>query len=215
MFQMALPCILACAGACAALPSWDGGRPTAAVLDLDPHNTSVDDTTIVSQYVRNEVVKSKAFRVVEKQKMDWLLREQAFQLTGCTNTDCAVSAGRLLNVRYIIFGSYSVYANYRIMTAQIVDVETGMIMASDSETVGNVSRVAESAEYLVKRVIDSAEAVDPAGRTDTPGPRESFLFPSAADEEPAGSAPRASSTWKWLATGLVLAAVFIGVVAAN
>jgi TolB-like protein len=198
-------------GAAKAMPQLSRTQPTAAVLDLDPHNTSVDDTVIVSQYVRNEVVKSKTFRVVEKQKMDWLLREQAFQLTGCTSTDCAVSAGRLLNVKYIIFGAYSVYADYRIITSQIVDVETGQIIASDSETVYNISRVAGSAEALVKRILETAESAEPAPAS---GPRESILFPSARDEEATADLPRGSSPWKWLTMGIIMAAVFVGVVAA-
>jgi TolB-like protein len=53
------------------------------------------------------------------------LAEQQIQLHDCTETSCAVRIGELLNVRWIVMGSYSKKANLYILNADLVDLQTG------------------------------------------------------------------------------------------
>ncbi len=81
----------------------------------------------MTDFVRQAIIRSGKFRVVDKQNMDKILSEQAFQQTGCTSSECAVKLGKLLNTRKMIVGELSMLAGVRYLTASLVDVETGEI----------------------------------------------------------------------------------------
>ena len=48
--------------------------------------------------------------------MNDILKEQGFQQTGCTDASCAVQAGQLLNVKYMIIGSVDRVGNIYSIT---------------------------------------------------------------------------------------------------
>lgn len=76
-----------------------------AVLNFEPGQISESESIILTDRLRNEIVNLGIFKVIERNKMEEILKEQGFQQTGCTETDCAVEAGRLLNVYQICTGS--------------------------------------------------------------------------------------------------------------
>ncbi len=78
-------------------------QTTIAVIDLEGIGISKDETNLLTNRLRNELVKTKAFRVVERQEMSKILKEQKFQASGCTSTECAVEIGQLLGVERIVW----------------------------------------------------------------------------------------------------------------
>jgi len=102
-------------------------KPTVAVMDFAAANTSSGEAAVVSEFVRQAVVRSGKFLVVEKKNQDKILSEQAFQQTGCTSSDCAVKLGKLLNARKMIVGEFAAIGGVRFLTASLVDVESGAI----------------------------------------------------------------------------------------
>ena len=63
--------------------------------------------------------------------MDRILVEQSFQSSGCTDSECAVKMGKLLNVQKMIIGSLTKFGNYYYISASVIDVETGKIDCSE------------------------------------------------------------------------------------
>jgi len=62
--------------------------------------------------------------------MDKILKEQSFQQTGCTDSECAVQIGRLLNMDYMITGTLVKLGSSYFITVSIIDVETSRIEQS-------------------------------------------------------------------------------------
>ena len=60
------------------------------------------------------------------------MKEQKFQYSGCTNTQCAVKIGELLNSNYIVIGSVSKFGSTYNIDARIIDVETSEVLTSGS-----------------------------------------------------------------------------------
>ena len=58
------------------------GQTTIAVFDLDNINISKSDALILTDRLRTEMVQLKSFKVVERSKIDDLLKEQKFQMIG-------------------------------------------------------------------------------------------------------------------------------------
>jgi hypothetical protein len=98
-----------------------------AVLDLDPTNIREDDSRFLSDRLRIELFESGVFNVVEREKMNSILKEQGFQMSGCTSLECAVEVGQLLNVNQMVGGSIGRIENVYSITIRLINVETGAL----------------------------------------------------------------------------------------
>lgn len=207
-------------------PAAAPAKPTIAVPDLIAWHAPADDAVVLSSFVRTAVVKSGAYAVVDKNNMDKVLAEQAFQQTGCTSQECAVKLGRILKVDRILIGTLGVYEDARVLTAQIVEVETGRIAASESITIPPHERIEDTAGRFVRSLLDTpapADAAEPvAAAPPAPGPSPSgrpWIGPAPDAPTPSRPAvrdedlPRSRSPWLWVAVAAALAAVFGGVAA--
>ena len=65
--------------------------------------------------------------------MESILTEQGFQMSGCTSTECAVEAGKLLGVQKMIGGSVGKLGSLYNLSIRIIDVETGRIEKTESK----------------------------------------------------------------------------------
>ena len=61
-----------------------------AVLEFEGRGISAYEAGSLTDRLRSELVKTGAITVVERGRMDRILEEQDFQLTGCTSDECAV-----------------------------------------------------------------------------------------------------------------------------
>jgi TolB-like protein len=124
--------------------------PTIAVAGLDAQNVSAGDAAVVSDLLRAEFVRTRAFIVIERQSVERILAEQVFQKTGCTTEECAIKVGRLLNARYVAVGSFGKLLSTYVVSVRVVEVETGAVAFSgvargenEAELVGPLGELAD------------------------------------------------------------------------
>jgi len=143
-------------------------RETIAVLDFTPSNASASDAVTITGFVRRAMVQIKKYRVVEKKNMDKILAVQAFQQTGCTDSECAVKLGKVLNARKVVVGEYAVMEGMKILTAQLVDVETSEIEQTGVVQGFDLKGATDAASQLVAQLTGAAVAAPqaPAIRTE-------------------------------------------------
>ncbi len=103
-----------------------------AVLDLQPKNASPELALAVSDYIRVEMVKYDTYELLDRDNMNVILKEQAFQQSGCTSAECAVEIGQLLNCQKMFVGSLSKIGSTFFLTMQRVDVETAKVDYADA-----------------------------------------------------------------------------------
>ncbi|MBD3391647.1 MAG: hypothetical protein GF418_06325 [Chitinivibrionales bacterium] len=106
------------------------GRETIAVLELHCNGIPGGECAGLSNRLRSELFETRRFDVVERSRMDDILKEQGFQQTGCTDEACAIEIGQLLNVKAIALGSVDKVGSTISVTARLVDVSTGKIRHS-------------------------------------------------------------------------------------
>jgi len=104
------------------------GRRNIAVLDLDAMGISAAEAQFLSDRLRTELFETGAFQVVEREKMQEILKEQGFQKTGCTSIECAVEIGQLLNVSEMVAGNIGKIEEVYSISLRIIKVETGAII---------------------------------------------------------------------------------------
>lgn len=122
-----------------------------AVLDFNGKNVSAADASIVTDFVRTELVKSGKYNVIDKYNMDKILSETSFQQSGCTETDCAVQIGKILNVNKMVVGTLSKLEGTYYITTNVVDVQTGKIEMSETKK-------CKSADQLMNVCYDLADS---------------------------------------------------------
>jgi hypothetical protein len=116
-----------------------------AVSDLVPAGIKESDALIVSEQLREELMKSSNLRMIERSQMQEILKEQGFQQTGCTNDECAVEIGQLLGVKNMAVGTLGLGGSYTVLSVRVLDVGTGEILVNESiRTKGGIDKLLET-----------------------------------------------------------------------
>jgi len=102
-------------------------KTSIAVLPLEENGISPSEAMVLTDELRSVLVQSGNYIVVERSNMESILQEQGFQLSGCTSTECAVEAGKLLGVEKMVTGSVGKIGELYNINVRLFDVGTGQI----------------------------------------------------------------------------------------
>lgn len=75
---------------------------------------------------------STSLQLIEREKIQALLKEIALSQSGSVDQSTAVKAGKILGAQSIIFGSFMVLGNQVRMDARIIKVETSEVVMAES-----------------------------------------------------------------------------------
>ncbi len=124
-----------------------------AVLPVEPLGVDKGTATVVTESIKENISSKGIFELVERERLDLLLKEQELQLSDVTAEDNAVKVGNLLNVRKILFGTIGLYSSSYLkyfLSLRLVDVERGTI-----DAVANVGiRSEDDLESGVKKAVE-------------------------------------------------------------
>ncbi|MBI4979545.1 MAG: PEGA domain-containing protein [Spirochaetes bacterium] len=132
-------------------------KTRAGVLDFTPKGVSAIEASAVSDLFRNELVASGKFDVLDRNNMDSVLKEQAFQQTGCTETACAVQIGKVLNMEYMLYGIVLKMGSSFYVTVEMIKVETGKIEKSARQSVKSYDDMEGAVKKLVADIAGSQQ----------------------------------------------------------
>ena len=113
---------------------------TIAVLDLISNGISDSEARSLSDFLRSQITRTATsqkfteksgfvYKVIERAQMDKILEEFDYQSTGCTDEECAVELGKMLNVEHIVIGSVGLVGQTYTINARIVDIETASTLS--------------------------------------------------------------------------------------
>ncbi|MBN2049621.1 MAG: PEGA domain-containing protein [Spirochaetales bacterium] len=138
-----------------------GGLPLG-LMELEPIGVDKQTALTVEEMLRTEFVRNSLFTVVEKARLNELLREQNTQLSGMTESTEAVRVGQILNVKKLAFGSLAAapggYVKY-IMTLRIVDVETASTEFAATVDIASDEAIRQAAESLVRQIAETISVI--------------------------------------------------------
>ena len=111
-------------------PRLDAGKRLALLpinaADRENGNYAYDTLTVL-------FVNVMKYEMVERVRIDQLIQEQNFQISGLVSDETAVSIGKFLGAEVIIIGDISGAGNTRRLVFRALDVETGKILGISSE----------------------------------------------------------------------------------
>ena len=130
----------------------DAGRLRIAVMELKEKNISKEKADTVADFIRTQLSNNSNLIIVERNNMDSILKEQMFQKSGCTEADCAVELGKVLNVEKIIVGSVSMLDKKIYINIRLVDIETAQAIFGETKEIASESELFSSCKDLVKAI---------------------------------------------------------------
>lgn len=139
------------------------GKPRVAVIDFDSEDRNFwsswadhkDEVEFeVNALFMNELVKSGQFTVIERQRLDDILKEQGLSLSGQVSAGSAVQAGKLLGVDYMLTGRITKFGERQVggkagwgialsakkktleggLSVRLINTTTGEIVFADEAT---------------------------------------------------------------------------------
>ena len=115
------------------LTKYDVNREKVAekLLSVKGSNDKANYNVTISDAVRSAFKDACAFEIFEGAKIDELLKAKKMQLFGCTTKECAVEAGKVLGVDYVIIGTVKNPDKKMEMSLKIIDSETGKAFLAD------------------------------------------------------------------------------------
>lgn len=141
----------------------DPGIQTLAVMDFT--NNSIDDHERFepmrqgfASMMINTLGGATDLKVIERERLQWLLGELDLQRSAYVDQATAVRAGKLLGAHVVLFGAYTVHQKQIQLSARLVKVETGEILLAE-QTLGKRDDFFELVEELslqVARAINSS-----------------------------------------------------------
>src|SRR5690606_12240426 len=112
------------------------GRPTVrlAVVTFVPLQTSGN---VFGEYLSESIVgrlstHAGKLKLFERKRIDAILKENEFMLSGMMKASEAIRIGELLPIDAIFYGTYTRLKNYVAVTGRLIDVVSGEILMSSS-----------------------------------------------------------------------------------
>ena len=106
------------------------GAKYLAVLDLEAESISESEAKILTQRLTSIIIELSDYTVVERANIDKILKEQKFQHSGCTDSECAVEIGQLLNADLTVIGTVGKIGTTYSLNTRIINVGTGEALKS-------------------------------------------------------------------------------------
>lgn len=109
------------------------GRQSVAVLELEAENANPGAALAIGEALRNELSKTERYTVMESSEMAGTLDRLGAGKVICTAVECALEAGKLLEVNKVVAGRVTGLsaASWKVAVIQ-VDVATGETITSEA-----------------------------------------------------------------------------------
>lgn len=139
---------------------------TLAVIELEPlTGVSPPEARVMTERIRALLVQSGRFQIMERSRMEAILKEQGFSQNAlaCSDSDCSLKLGKLLAVRRLVTGSISRLGNLYTLTARILDVEKGQILQEAYlDCQGSLQQVlTQEVPRLIQSLLGQAQTLPP------------------------------------------------------
>jgi len=106
------------------------GAKYLAILDLEPTGITQTEAKVLTQTLTSKMIELSDYTIVERANIDKILKEQKFQHSGCTDRECAVEIGQLLNADITIIGTAGKIGSTYTLQTRIINVATGEALTS-------------------------------------------------------------------------------------
>jgi TolB-like protein len=156
------------------------GLKTIAIMEFDNFSVGKYQEQLgplgkgLADFFEHDFGKISSMKVIERDKINYVLKEQELQKSGAVDQSTAVRVGKILGAKYMVFGSITQLDDRNTrMVVKVVSVETSEIIASvDKEGAPNYVKlekglVEELAQKLDVKLSDDVKSLIQEGGTES------------------------------------------------
>jgi TolB-like protein len=129
-----------------------------AVIEFKTLNQEAQQISLgnlVSETFTSSLVNSSAFRIIERNQLDKVIKEMEMNQTGFIETTDAVEIGKMLHADAIITGSVALLAGQIQLNARIIDIESAYVISAETKT---TQYTLEKINVLVDDIVSTLSA---------------------------------------------------------
>lgn len=116
------------------IAQYSSEKPQIAVLNFEGRGIEESEVYPISDRFRGELVNTNQFIVLERERMEVILKEialeQTLDLANCITTECAIKIGELLRVQKVITGSIGRVGKTYTIDLSYIDIKSAQIERS-------------------------------------------------------------------------------------
>lgn len=136
------------------IPVYAAEKSWIAVIPFEARGISKESAGLFFDSFHREIINSKRFNVVERERIDKLLQELALQQTGCTDSECVIQIGRMANADKVMAGSITRIGDKIVAEARVINLETAKIdFAESAECKCKEDEINQLAEDLAIKIL--------------------------------------------------------------
>ena len=108
-------------------PEDTGKKVAAAVIDFQAkEGISENLASTISDYFRTQLFNTNKYIMVTRESMDLILKEQNFQVSGCTSQECVVQMGQMLGVSKVFTGTLGTVGSIYLLNIKYHTMKANM-----------------------------------------------------------------------------------------
>jgi TolB-like protein/opacity protein-like surface antigen len=167
-------------------PEDTGKKVAAAVVDFQAkEGISENLASTISDYFRTQLFNTNKFILVTRESMDLILKEQNFQVSGCTSQECVVQMGQMLGVSKVFTGTLGTVGSIYLLNIKMLNIETGEMEKAASEKVtGGKEGLLEAIEIIAAKMAGLKPTLQEKKVLRRPTPTPSIYKPIVPAQKP-------------------------------
>jgi len=131
------------------------GLPTVAIAEVTTRgNASPDLASDVDGALTDQLVADGRFRVVERQQLAKVMKEQALTQSGVLSDEVQVKVAQLVGARFIVLGTVGTKGTAWVVSLRALDSGSAQVAFSETLRVGSDEQVEPGAKQLARRLAD-------------------------------------------------------------
>jgi|GEM_PF-2615666 len=142
-------------------------KPRIAVMDLEAKGVVQEESEAVSDFLRTDLLNTEKFTVIERSRLQDILNEQQFSLSGLTESEKVAKIGKLLNCKFILVGTLSKLGSQYFLNVRLVDVETGETKFGKRESSYTLEELSEVSKVIAAQLAGIKVEYKPKGKPST------------------------------------------------
>jgi TolB-like protein len=135
-----------------------GEKVKIAILEFQPLNEEARKDNlgkIFTEVLTTSFFKSEAFKIIEREQLQKILKELELTQSGIIDTSNAKQIGKMVGANAIVIGSVTKIGNDMRLDARIIDVETGIILTAEkTEGKTDIKNIGMMADSIVANLVN-------------------------------------------------------------
>ena len=131
------------------------GAPTVAIAEVTARgNADADMASEVNDALTDQLVSDGRFRVVERQQMAKVMKEQMLAQSGVMSDEVQIKVAQLVGARFIVLGSVGTKGRSYALSLRALDSTSAQVAFSETLKVGTEEQIEAGSKQLARKLAD-------------------------------------------------------------